>query len=163
MDVSILIALLSAVVALLAAYYARRSSKAAEHQAIIAQKAVEQAKAQNRIAIHNDELRIYKAFLAFRGKITAHGVNFKDESLIEWYESVRLAEFYFSKDTTVALTSLYEKASDISNLRGIWDAEGKRQVDLVKRTHDLCNEWREEANVLESKIRTELRIGEVES
>lgn len=88
LDVPNLLTAAGVFVALLAAAYSSRSAVASHRQAAAAETALAEAKAQsaaakeavaearsqNRIAIHSQRLLSYKALLAFRSQLMAHGV-----------------------------------------------------------------------------------------
>jgi hypothetical protein len=98
-----LISLLAAVVAILAALYARWSAV--------------QTRRANEIQLHNERLKILRGLLDFRAEITAHGDQFNYSKLLELYNHVQLSEFYYRQDLYERLNRLFEHAREIDNLR----------------------------------------------
>ena len=123
-DVPNLLTLLGVFVAILPAIYSARSARAAYWQAKSAeasvaevkiqskhaQEAVTEARRQNNISGHSHRIDAYRAFLAFRRKVSATGVGFGREVIWSLWEHVEVADFYFSKETVNQLSQLIDAA-----------------------------------------------------
>ncbi len=121
-QMSDLIAIGAALIAGLAALYARWAS-------ISAQRA-------NEIALHSERLKIYKSLLNHGSTLATRGVKFPENSLWSFHDAVQLSEFYFDPEVYKELDSILEDSFEILNLRGLWDitkGEGKNKFnDLVR-------------------------------
>lgn len=167
----IFIALLAAVYAALSARAAQRQANAAEaavreatKQSAIAREAVSEARSQNRIAIHNERLKTYKALLAFRGKIAAHGINYEKEHLWNFWEYVQISEFYFSAPVAQELKAIVDLALRIQGHRSMWDPEtgvtGEERNRWMKETYDLQPELVKRLEAIDPLLKEELRLVE---
>lgn len=165
-------------VALLAAVYSARSAAASHRQAVAAEaalheakvqsaaakEAVDEARSQNRIAIHNQRLLSYKALLVFRGQLTAQGVHYKEQHLWALWEHVQLSEFYFSAGIAAELNTIVDLAFEVQATRSLWkdneDLVGEERRNLVNRSYELLQRLNERINAIDSRMRQELRLVE---
>ena len=91
---TLVLSLASLCVAGMAALFAGWAATAARHQ--------------NRIAIHHEKLRIYKAFVDFRSKLKAYGDSVPESDLtLVLFPHVQLVEFYYSAAASTALNEFY--------------------------------------------------------
>ena len=178
LDVASLLAAAGVVATVLGALYAARSAKQARRQAAAAEaavveakrqsetakQAVEEANAQNRISIHNERLRIYKALLIFRSSLSAHGIHFKDKDIWDLWEHVQISEFYFPQPIATELAAIVDAAIAVQSSRSEWSDDaapppGERPA-LIRKSYDLLTELRKRAELLDPTIRQELRLVE---
>lgn len=176
LDVPNLLAGAGVLTAILAAIIAARSATAAHRQAVsaeaaaaevktqtaIAKEAVSEARSQNRIAMHNERLRIYKAMLAFQSELSAHGLQYKEQELWVLWEHLRIAEFYFSTTIATELNDIVEIALKLQTSRSLWTDEAAVSADekskLVKNSCDLLSELRKRTKAVDSALRQELSL-----
>ena len=78
------IAVISALISCLAAVYARWQAKSGAHA--------------NKIAIHENRLRVYKGVLRFHGQ-NAVGISISDKEFWDFVEISEISEFYYPKHT----------------------------------------------------------------
>ena len=143
MDMSNWIALLSFLAALLAALYARWAATAARRQ--------------NEIAIHNEKLKIFKAVLDFRSKLTAYGTDVPERDLyLELFPHVQLAEFYYDDVTTATLNTFFECLREMIDLREL--AASTKDSDVISKTRTRLYNCRSAASHVERIMRNELRL-----
>jgi hypothetical protein len=137
------IALLSFLAALLAALYARWAATAARRQ--------------NEIAIHNEKLKIFKAFLDFRSKLTAYGADVPERDLyLDLFPHVQLAEFYYSAAANLELNKFFTCLREMIDLREL--AASTRDKDTISKKHAQLDECRRAAKQVEGVMKTELRL-----
>ena len=162
-------ALLAAVYAARSARHAQRQANAAEtavaeaaSQTAVARDALSEARSQNRIAVHNERLQIYKALIKFRRELTAKGVHFKDDHIWAFWEHVQIAEFYFPQDIATELEAIVRTALSLQSSRSEWSEDAspspEKKRELVKKTYGLLDELRKRAEDLDPLIRKELQL-----
>lgn len=106
METSTLVALLSALAAVLAAAFAYRSVTTAERA--------------NEIALQNERLRIYRGYLDMHARVQAHGKAFREQDLwSDFYNHVQVAEFYFDKPLHDLLKQYFQ---------GLWNVVAQREL-----------------------------------
>lgn len=128
------IALLSFLVAVLAALYARWAATAARRQ--------------NEIAIHNEKLKIFKAFLDFRTKLTAYGTDVSERDLyLELFPQVQLSEFYYSGAVHIELKKFFDCLSEMIALREA--VVSSKDQDIISKKHAQLNVCRTAAKQVE--------------
>jgi len=138
-----LITLLFFLVAVLAALYARWAATAARRQ--------------NEIAIHNEKLKIFKAFLDFRTKLTAHGTNVSERDLyLELYPQVQLSEFYYSHAVYDEFEKFFDCLRKMIELREL--AALNKDKDTISNKHAQLNACRKAANQIDEVMKNDLRL-----
>ena len=143
MDISNDIALLSCMAAFLAALYARWTVTAARYQ--------------NKIAIHNEQLKIFKSFLDFRAKLTAYGTSISERDLyLELFSQVQLAEFYYKDTAYYALSTFFNDLREMIELRH--HAELTKDTETINKKHSKLDECRKAAKHAEESMKSELRL-----
>lgn len=135
--------------ALLAALYARYS-------VLTAQKA-------NRIAVHNEQLKIYEGYSRIQGMLMAMGADYSDKELWREYAHVNLSEFYFSKGLYEKFQSYFSMAGNISMKRSMWRTTEENsgldaRIALVKETHELHGQCLALGKELDAQFRHALRL-----
>lgn len=178
LDVPNLLTAAGVFVALLAAAYSSRSAVASHRQAAAAETALAEAKAQsaaakeavaearsqNRIAIHSQRLLSYKALLAFRSQLMAHGVHYKEQHLWALWEHVQISEFYFSAAIAAELNGIVDLALEVQASRSLWtdnaEAVSEERKKLVGRSYELLERLHERVKAIDPLMRQELRLVE---
>ncbi|MGO9613044.1 MAG: hypothetical protein ACLPX5_08415 [Dissulfurispiraceae bacterium] len=144
-------------IALLAVFAAFFSARYAMHSA-------REVRRSNEIALHNERLKILRGILDLRAKLSAHGVDIKEEDLFRFYEYVQLSEFYFNKQIYEKVNDCYDCVYEMMDLRGLWasaEREGREEkAEMVQRTRDMLSQGRKKINALEVTIKNYLRITE---
>jgi len=165
-------------VAILAALYSARSARAAQRQAQAAEASLNQAaaqldlarstlteaKRQSRIAGHGHRLEAFKALLAFRGQVTAKGIDFKREAIWDLWEHADIAEFYFSELLAKRMRFIVDAALKLQASRDEWKEDSSfppsQREARVKATHDQLPPLRDEVEAVEQLMRKELRLAD---
>lgn len=149
-DTETLISFGSALVATLAALYAR-------WQAMTAKRA-------NEISLHENRLKVYSGLARFRVHITGQGVNFKEEEVWRFAEIAELSEFYFPKAIPKQMDDIFERSLKLLSLNDTWHAAKQSQsgdaVALVQPRHDLMRSIRDDCYKITDEIKEHLRVGD---
>jgi hypothetical protein len=146
--VSLAVAVLSAAIALLSVFYARRSANT--------------AKDANKIAVHHERLKIYKALLAHVSALSAKGVAVRQDEIWQFYEPATLSKFYFDRDHADRMLTIFDDSVKMVIKKEEW--EEFRNVDqdvyqrLVVETHTLHRATRDSAKKLAEEIEPALVI-----
>jgi len=143
METNTLIALGSFLAALLAALYARWAATAARRQ--------------NEIAIHNEKLKIYKAFLDFRSKLTARGDDVPERDLyLELFPHVQLAQFYYTDAASAELNTFFGCLREMIDLKQL--AASTKDKETISKTQSQLQKCREAASRVDEVMKNELRL-----
>ena len=143
MEMNNWIELLFFLVAVLSALYARWAAMAARRQ--------------NEIAIHNEKLKIFKAFLDFHSKLTAYGADVSETDLyLELFPQVQLSEFYYSGVVHVELKKFFDSVSEMIALREA--VVSSKDKDIISKKHSQLNVCRTSAKQVEDLMKSELRL-----
>lgn len=149
MEDTTLITIGSALVAGIAALYARWA-------AIAAQRA-------NEIAIHNERLKIYKAIWNHHATLATRGPHYPEDALWVFHDAVQLSEFYFGTSEYEALKGILGDSFEILNLSGLWDitkSQGEEKYSsLVEKTNMLHRKTRDRCAEVAVLLKPKLRIG----
>lgn len=149
--VSLFIAFLSTVIAVLSTVYARRSANT--------------AKDANRIAVHHERLKIYKALLAHVSALSAKGVAVGQDEIWKLYEPATLSKFYFKRDHADRMLTIFDdslkmniKWQESRELKEFMHAYQDGYQLLVQETHALHRATRDAAKKLAEEIEPALVI-----
>lgn len=136
------IAVISALISCLAAVYARWQAKSGAHA--------------NKIAIHENRLRVYKGVLRFHGHICAVGISISDKEFWDFVEISEISEFYYPKniaDKLEGIVQILEKTRSLhwdceyQNKNGReqnWDELARERNVSMKQARDTCGEIKKE-------------------
>lgn len=142
------IALAAFAVSGLAAAYARWSAKAAERA--------------NRIAIHNEKIRIYRGLLEFRAVLATRGPGFPDEDLWKFHDLVTLSEFYFSDKEYAALQEIVKDAHQVKTRNDLWkhlrDERDPNAPEAAKEMHALHRGVRDRCEIVAAQLKPGLKL-----
>lgn len=129
--------------------YARASARTARQ-------ANEIALRQNEIAIHNERLKIFKAFLDFRGKLRTQGASVSERDLwMDFWPHAQLAEFYYSSETSAELNKFIALLKDeFFAFREL----AENDSSYNQQTHAKYNECMNLAGQIEEEMRKELKL-----
>lgn len=147
MSVSVAIAFVALVIALLSAVYTRHAVKAAKHA--------------NEIAIHHERLKIYKALVSLASALSARGLAISKDEVWAFYEPATWAKFYFKPDLAAALLKVFDDSLELVSKKAEWgdvSQGGEYDQALVKETHALHRATRDRARQLVVEIESELVI-----
>jgi hypothetical protein len=130
-------AFLSFLVAVVSAVYARVAATAAHRQ--------------NEIAIHNERLKIFKAFLDYYGKLRTCGANVPEQDLWkDFWPHARLAKFYYSESVSAELDKFIELLREMMDFRELNDSSYNEQINAK------FYECRDAAGQIEKEMEKEL-------
>jgi hypothetical protein len=116
----------SALFAGLAAFYARR-------QAIVARRA-------NDIALHENQLNVYKGLVRFRAHISALGAGIKEGEVWHLAEMAELSELYFSASTIPSrMNAVFEQSLKLLSLNDEWE---HAKVEEPNKVSSSRSRWR---------------------
>lgn len=139
----------SAFIAALAAFYARWQAMAAARA--------------NEIAIHESRLNVYRGLARFRVHITAHGTNIKEEEVWRFAEIAELSEFYFPPGIHPRLNKIFQDALKLLSLNDQWEDARRRNDEqakvLVKERHELMKAMRDECYDITGELKPYLLVG----
>lgn len=149
MGVSDLISLCSAVVAMLAAVYAR-------WQAMGARKA-------NEISLHENRFKVYSALARYRVHLTGQGTNVREEEVWRIADAAELSDFYFPPEIPSRMQRIFERSLELLSLNDEWkdakEANDEKAKELVKPRHELMRQIRDDCLSIGNDMKTYLRIG----
>ncbi|MBN8509898.1 MAG: hypothetical protein J0L57_14970 [Burkholderiales bacterium] len=149
-DIAALVALGGALVASLAALYARRQAKA--------------AKRANEIALHDSRLRVYNVLSRYRVHVTGSGPSLKEEEVWKFLEAAELSEFYYPAHIPPRLKSVFDRSLRLLSMNEEWrssrETEPNRAPDLVKSRYQLVGELRYECERITNDLKPYLRVGD---
>lgn len=141
-------AIVALVIALISAIYARRSAGSA-HQA-------------NRIAIHQERLKIYKALLAHVSALSAQGVALRKDEAWQFYEPAILSKFYFKPAHSEKLVQIFDDSISLIVRKAQWEEttsmSQEELQELVRETHALHRATRDSARKLVQDLEPELVV-----
>jgi hypothetical protein len=147
--VGLAISVVSALVALLSAIYARR-------QASSASKA-------NEISLHENRLNIYKSLVRFRAHISALGASIKEEDVWLFGEASEMAEFYFPENIAERMKAVFENARKLLSQHEEWrelqNFDHSQAKAMVAPMQALMKDTRDECYSLSDAIKPLLRVG----
>ena len=146
-----LVSIVAALLAVLAALYARWQAKASERQ--------------NEIALHNERLRLYHATLHFGATLAGKGPDIADGDAWKFKESAELTEFYFNDTIYQRLNTVFNDALKLLSKNAQWE-EAKRAGDPEAKTlngerYKLAQAIRDECFSAADAMKSKLRVGQV--
>lgn len=148
MNTSDIIAIGSAVVAGLSAWYARST--------------VQAAKQQNEISIHSERLRIHNGVVSFGSRLAARGPSITESDVWAFNEWAQLSEFYFNKATYQRLRAAFIQALDMLAKNDDWalsKEEGNGNAkDLNTQRHLIHRALRDECFSIADAMKENLRL-----
>lgn len=148
-DTAATLSVISALIALLAAVYARGQATAAMRA--------------NRIALHQDRLIVYKGVCRFTAHITASGRSLKEEEVWRFAEVLDLSTFYFTPVITRRLETVFKDALKFLNMRDEWthskECGNPEASSMVKPMHEQMRATRDEAAAIVEELRKQMHLG----
>lgn len=142
------LALISALVAVGSALYARWAAQAA-HRA-------------NEIALHDPRFKVYSGVQRFAATLTARGPDIPEAELWLYRDSVDLAEFYYDESIHAELEALFKLALGVMSANEEW--QHAREEKLPKRNEfsakrrDLHRELRDAVYGVLGRMKVPLKI-----
>ncbi len=148
-EAATLISLLSALVAILAAIYAKRQVKAAV--------------AANQISLHASRMEVLDGLSRFRVHLTARGAAITEEEVWKFAEVVERSDFYFPEPVYKKMNDLHERSLKLMAFHESWQeakvSEPAKAPSLAKQKQDFMRELRDDCYKVTDEIKKYLRVG----
>jgi hypothetical protein len=140
----------SALVAGLAALYARWAVKASKHQ--------------NEISLHSERLNVYKGVTIFGSKLAANGPTVNEADVWNFHEWVQLSEFYYNTAIHKRLDKAFDQALAMLSKNDEWklakEEDKASAKDVNNERHLIHCALRDECFSIADVMKESLRIAQ---
>jgi hypothetical protein len=144
-----IVAVIGAVTAVFAAFYAWRQAQAAQRQ--------------NEISLHQDRLKLYRETVHFGAMLAGKGPRIAEADVWKFRETAELAEFFFPGDAQERLNNAFDNSLKLLATNDEWQeakaVPGANAKELNAQRYKLAQSIRDECFSVAESMKGKLRLG----